>query len=207
MHRLRQVIRLSTLIIGLIAIAVTFAVAMIVLENDIAVAIVTAGATVFVSVFSAVWAKNSEKTQTIEQQIREKKTPIYEKFIGVAFDIIWSRGNELPQEQNAPSRRRQQGESTRVTTPNPVERLQELTPNLIIWGTDEVIASWVEFRKAAVNPNKDNPMEIMLVFEAFMSAIRKDLGHKDDLLEEGDLLAIFINDVDKHLPQGGQKTH
>jgi len=43
-------------------------------------------------------------------------------------------------------------------------------------------------------------MEIMLVFEAFMSAIRKDLGHKDDLLKKGDLLKIFINDIDKHLP-------
>jgi len=199
-HRLRQVIRLSTLIIGLIAIAVTFAVAMIVLENDIAVAIVTAGATVFVSVFSAVWARNSEKAQTIEQQIREKKTPVYEKFIGVAFDIIWSSRNQPTQEQNDLSRGRQQGKAAKIKESNPVERLQELTPDLIIWGTDDVIAGWVEFRKAAANPNKDDPMEIMLVFEAFMSAIRKDLGHKDDLLKKGDLLKIFINDIDKHLP-------
>ena len=199
MHRLRQIILLSSLITGLIAIIATFAVAMIVLENDIAVAIVTAGATVFVSVFSAVWARKSEKAQAIEQQIREKKTPVYENFIGIAFDIIWAGRNQANQEQNDPSQRKQRGESTKGKTPNPVERLQELTPDLIIWGTDEVIASWVEFRKVAANPNKDKPMEIMLVFEAFMSAIRKDLGHNDNLLKKGDLLKIFINDIDKHL--------
>lgn len=199
MYRLRQIIRLSSLITGLIAIIATFAIAMIVLENDIAVAIVTAGATVFVSVFSAVWARKSEKAQAIEQQIREKKTPVYEKFIGIAFDIIWAGRNQTNQEQNDPSQRKQQGESTKGKTPNPVERLQELTPDLIIWGTDEVIASWVEFRKVAANPNKYKPMEIMLVFEAFMSAIRKDLGHSDNLLKKGDLLKIFINDIDKHL--------
>lgn len=200
MYRLRQVIRFSTLISGLIVITATFVIAMIVLENDIAVAIVTAGATVFVSVFSAVWARNSEKTQTIQQQIREKKTPVYEKYIGVAFDIIWSSQDRPIQEQNDLSRRRQQGGAPKAKVPNPVELLQELTPDLIIWGTDEVIVSWSEFRKAAANPNKDNPMEILLVFEAFMSAVRKDLGHKDDLLKKGDLLKIFINDMDKHLP-------
>lgn len=172
---------------------------MIVLENDIAVAIVTAGATVFVSVFSAVWARKSEKAQAIEQQIREKKTPVYEEFIGIAFDIIWAGRNQANQEQNDPSQRKQRSESTKGKTPNPVERLQELTPDLIIWGTDEVIASWVEFRKVAANSNKDKPMEIMLVFEAFMNAIRKDLGHNDNLLKKGDLLKIFINDIDKHL--------
>ncbi len=199
MNRLRRVFRFSSLFFGLIAIAITFAIAVMILENDIAVAIVTAGATIFVSVFSAVWARNSEKAQAIEQQIREKKTPVYEKFIGIAFDIIWSSRNQANQEQNEPAQRRQQKDRTKAEAPNPVERLQELTPDLIIWGTDEVIASWVEFRRAAANPNKDNPMEIMLVFEAFMGAIRKDLGHKDDELKKGDLLKIFINDIDKHL--------
>jgi hypothetical protein len=42
-------------------------------------------------------------------------------------------------------------------------------------------------------------MEIMLVFEAFMGAVRKDLGHKDELLKKGDLLHIFVNDIDKYL--------
>lgn len=195
MHRLRQIIRFSSLILSLIAIAVTFAIAVTVLENDIAVAIVTAGATVFVSVFSAVWARNSEQAQAMEQQIREKKTPIYESFIRVAFDIIWSNRSQSAQEQHESPRKRQQTEIIKLT---PIEQLQKLTPELIIWGTDEVITRWVQFRNAGA-PNKDNPIEVILAFEAFMSAVRKDLGHKDDLLKKGDLLKIFINDMDKHL--------
>ncbi len=85
MHKLRQIIWFLSLITGLIVIIIIFVLAVIVLENDIAVAIVTTGATVFVSVFSAVWARRSEKAQAIEQQIREKKTPIYEEIHWYSF--------------------------------------------------------------------------------------------------------------------------
>ncbi len=77
-----------------------------------------------------------------------------------------------------------------------MERLQELTPDLIAWGTDEVIASWISFRKAGLNPNKENPKEILLAFDDFLRAIRKDLGHSDEHLKKGDLLRIFIKDID-----------
>jgi len=30
-------------------------------------------------------------------------------------------------------------------------------------------------------------------------AIRRDLGHKNSGLKRGDILALFVNDIDKHL--------
>ncbi|MBL8153814.1 MAG: hypothetical protein JNM70_06485 [Anaerolineae bacterium] len=199
MQIVRRFLRFSSLLLGLIFILVTFAVAVIILNNDVAVAIITAGATVFVSVFSALWARSSERTQSLEQQIREKKTPIYEGFIEVAFDIIWSARNSQNQNEPDSSRRRQdRNDPNRGKTSTPVERLQQLTPHLVIWGTDEVISSWVNFRMVSVEKH-DKPLEVMLAFESFMSEIRRDLGHKGDILKRGDLLKIFVNDVDEHL--------
>ena len=197
MQMIRRVFRTSSLFLGLLVIAISFGVATVFLDSDVATAIVTAGATIFISVFSAIWARNAEKTQAIEQQIREKKTPIYEEFIAIAFDTLWAgkRDKQLDNTKIAQQRQRK-GSSNREENSDPVDRLQKLTPQLIVWVTDEVIASWVRFRQVSANVKKEDPMEVMYAFEEFMSAIRQDLGHKNDLLKKGDLLRIFINDLD-----------
>lgn len=200
MKIIRHIFRVSSLFLGLFVIAISFGVATVFLESDVATAIVTAGATIFVSVFSAIWARNAEKAQAIEQQIREKKTPIYEEFITIAFDVLWSSKNGQSEEKlNTPSQRNKRNQQNNPESTNAVDRLQKLTPQLIVWGTDEVIASWVKFRKISANPNKDQPLAVMFAFEDFMSAIRRDLGHKNEILKKGDLLKIFINDIEKHL--------
>jgi hypothetical protein len=194
---IRRVFRTSSLFLGLLVIAISFGVATVFLDSDVATAIVTAGTTIFVSVFSAIWARNAEKTQAIEQQIREKKTPIYEEFIAIAFDILWAgKRDKQPDNTKIVQQRQRKGSSNREENSDPVDRLQKLTPQLIVWGTDEVIASWVRFRQVSANVKKEDPMEVMYAFEEFISAIRQDLGHKNDLLKKGDLLRIFINDLE-----------
>ncbi len=184
----------AILIIGLIIIGVAFGISTLVLDSDIAVAIITAGATVFVSVSSAILAQVSEKEKIIEQQIREKKTPVYEKIIETLFSIIFSV-------------RIQQNQTIKNNPKTPqidfVARLDELTPHLTIWSTDDVLRSWIKFREvfteAGKNPDKYNPQIIMFSLEEFLYAIRKDLGHKNFNLAKGDLLSIFINDIKNYV--------
>lgn len=199
MKIIRRVFRMSSLIIALFIIAITFGISVIFLDNDVAIAIVTASATVFVSVFSAIWARNTEKAQIIEQQIREKKTPVYEEFITIAFDFLWAGKTQKEQQETKSSTIKRYQKENPIQETAPLERLRKLTPHLIVWGTDDVIASWVKFREVTINPDKDNNFNVLFVFEDFMSEIRKDLGHKNETLKKGDLLKIFINDVDQYL--------
>jgi hypothetical protein len=37
-------------------------------------------------------------------------------------------------------------------------------------------------------------------YEALLRAIRRDLGHSDKGLKQGDLLKLFINDLDDEAP-------
>ena len=39
----------------------------------------------------------------------------------------------------------------------------------------------------------------MFAMEEVYRAIRKDLGHDDNRLKKGDILGLFVNDIDKYL--------
>jgi hypothetical protein len=199
-QRFRKWFRTSMFFAGIVIIAVTFGIAIVVLDNDIAVAILTAGSAIFVSVFSAIWSRNIERTEQIEQQIRDKKTPIYEGFIEVAFELLYSsKTNSNDLNKISHPNKSGPGQSRNL---DPIEKLRGLTPKLIIWGTNEVIESWNEFRSVSANQNTDQSTsdrahEVLYAFEQFMIEIRRDLGHKDTRIKKGDLLRTFINDIKK----------
>ena len=44
-----------------------------------------------------------------------------------------------------------------------------------------------------------NPTFHIFAVERLLLAIRKDVGHKNKNLKQGDLLSIFINDIDSFL--------
>jgi hypothetical protein len=43
---------------------------------------------------------------------------------------------------------------------------------------------------------------VLFAFEQMLFEIRRDLGHENNGLGAGDLLRLFINDVDDYLPAG-----
>ncbi|TAF51649.1 MAG: hypothetical protein EAZ61_10150 [Oscillatoriales cyanobacterium] len=70
-----------------------------------------------------------------------------------------------------------------------------MTPNLILWASDEVLAEFINFRQTAAlyadNPDR-NPI---MPFAKLMLAMRKDFGHKNNGVDENLVLASFINDI------------
>lgn len=64
-------------------------------------------------------------------------------------------------------------------------------------GGDDVIATWVKFRKYVLN--EDFKYQGLFLIENVLFAIRSDVGHSNKGLKKGDLLTLFINDIDKAL--------
>lgn len=169
---------------GLALIILIFLILNGILSDQIAVAIITAGATIFVATISAVSARKAEKLQANEQLIREKKTPIYEKIVKILFDTMKPENRE---------------KSTQIAS-----KLREHNSDIVIWGTDDVILSWIKFREASDPTSKhvqEDKKEVLLVFEQLLYEIRKDLGHSNLKLKDGDLLKIFLDvkEVDDYL--------
>lgn len=154
------------------------------LNSDIAVAIIAASATVFVSVVSIVLGKAYEARALIQKEHREKKIPVYEDLINFMFRILMS--------------------TKTGTTPSEEEILNfmsDFTQRIMVWGSDDVVAAWVKWRRAALNAEKSkiNPIEFLLLYEQLILTIRRDLGHKNRNLSTGDVLALFVNDIDQQL--------
>lgn len=153
------------------------------LDSDIAVAIVAAAATVFVSVLSIVLGKVYESRAQIEKEHREKKIPVYEDLLKFMFDILM--GGKT---------------GTKPSESDMLVFMMNFTQRIMVWGADDVVAAWVKWKTSAADEEKAkaNAHHVMFLYEDLIKAIRRDLGHKNKGLERGDLLALFITDIDRY---------
>ncbi|MCW2835346.1 MAG: hypothetical protein JWN68_3299 [Nocardioides sp.] len=81
-------------------------------------------------------------------------------------------------------------------SPDLLQFFKKITPQLMIWASNDVVVKWSRFRRGG---DKHPPMEYMFMMEELLTAIRKDLGHSG-AITKGDLLGLYVNDIDEHLP-------
>ena len=156
------------------------------LNSDIAVAIIAASATVFVSVLSIILGKAYESRTLIRKELREKKIPVYEDLIKFMFRILMgAETDDQPSEKEI------------------LDFMSHFTQRIMVWGSDDVLASWVRWRRAAIDEQeiKKHPMKLLFLYEDLILTIRKDLGHKNKNIGKGDVLVLFINDIDQYLEE------
>ncbi len=147
------------------------------LNSDLGKAIVAGAVTLFAAVVTLVGGKIWEQRVKIQQDVREKRLPVYEKQIETFFSVLFAEkiGNEKPSEQDIQ------------------KAFLAFTEKLIVWGSPEVIQAWSAFR---LNDwTSSTPEAGFLKVEAFIRAIRKDLGNSNAGLPAGDLMRLFINDM------------
>lgn len=155
------------------------------LQKEVAAALIAASATILVSVLSVVGAKYYERKKAIEQEIREKKIPIYSEFVEFLFKLF------LGEKASGQQMKEKDMEKFFMT----------FTQKIIVWGSDEVVSKYSRYRRLLINynPNDDKTFGAMFELENLLLSIRKDIGHKSKKVNKGDLLGLFINDVDKHI--------
>lgn len=154
------------------------------LKKEVAAALIAGVATVLVSVLSVILTKYYERKRKIEQEIREKKIPMYVEFVEFWFRVLYSK--------NITGKKIEEKEM--------IEFFSDFTQKVMVWGSDEVLILWSRYRRAFVDiedPKSVSP-EKLFDFEDLLMAIRKDMGHKNKGVIKGDLLGLFINDIDKY---------
>jgi hypothetical protein len=150
-----------------------------VVNPSLAVGIIAAGSTVFVSLATVLISKRLEQNALIKNQHREKKIPIYEELLEFLFKVARASkdGKNMPTEEEM------------------TDFMFRFTQKLIIWGSDDVVLAFVKFR----DPSLGQQGNVLFAVENIWSAIRKDLGHSNKGISKGMLLRSIINDIDKYL--------
>jgi hypothetical protein len=132
-----------------------------------------------------VLSKHYERNRAIEQELREKKIPAYYEFVELWFSIVASRSAEEGEEAAEQSKQR-------------TALLMAFTQKVLVWGSDDVVAKWSRLRRR-FGRNEPFSQEMLFEFEQLLLAMRLDTGHANKRLKRGDLLGLFINDIDNLL--------
>ena len=137
------------------------------------------GALAIVSTFVT---KHLDRNATIVSQLREKKVPVYEKVIQLVFSIAFA-GN---------------GGRTRLSEREIVGLMADITEQLTIWGSDELVQEYHKFRMSSIRQaagQAQDPREPLIAITDLMLAIRKDLGHNNKGISRRTILGLFVNDL------------
>ena len=158
------------------------------LDPRLLAAFITLFGTVAISVISVVMTRRWEQRLAVEQERRNRKIPSYEEFLEFLFQLLKSSKDK---EQS-------------ISQEDMEKSLTKFTQKLVLWGDDEVIKEFLNWRRAAVRGGAG--AEMVFTFERILYAIRSDLGHSNKGLGRGDLLSLFVNDMDEVLRDANQKA-
>jgi len=161
------------------------------INSDVSKALISAVVAVVGAAVTISLGKVIELRVQIKQDVRAKKIPIYEKQIQLIFDFMFAsqRGHK------------------QMSTPQLTNAFSNFTEKLIIWGDSAVIKAWQDFR---LHKWGEGGKEVSVIgfqkFEAFIKALRKDIGNDNRNLKDGDLLKLFINDYEETMKTTSDKT-
>ena len=144
---------------------------LIALSSKLDAVIIVALITAIVTIISGVISKVIDYKQRRNEYLSQKREEPYAEFINVYFKMQEkiSKGEFYSQEEM-------------------FDDIQKFQKKLMLWGSNRVIKSWIDFRENA-NSNGTNTLFYM---ENILYAIRKDMGYKN--LGKGKLLSISINE-------------
>lgn len=139
-----------------------------------------AGSTSLVVVAISYFANKSiEEKRSIEQTIRPEKMKLYTEFNRFMMSIFANK---------KVSKKPSDAEMTKFVL--------EASPKLLTFSSNDVIKKWGKLR-VGLETKADE--EKLFVVEDLLASIRRDLGHPKKGFEKGDILRLFVNDIDNYL--------
>jgi hypothetical protein len=153
------------------------------LPKEILAACVTAFGTVIGAVIVTVIGKIIEKRFEIEGELREKKAILYEGFMDFFLKTVGSEtlGGEKSDEKAL------------------IDYFFNMTPKMIAFGSDDIVRRWSYLKRKWSNPEGYLAENMMWDIEDLWIAMRNDIGHKNKNIKRGDILRLFVNDIDSFL--------
>ena len=143
--------------------------------------------TALVSLYSVLVATHRRRSANIEREHRNQRIPVYAHFYETIFRFLMADnlGTDRPDEKDM------------------AQFFVEFTQSVALWGSPELIRTWSQVMKIARESHDANEasIEMMLAWENLLFVMREDVGHSNKGMGPGDLLRMFVNDIDEHINQ------
>ena len=120
--------------------------------------------------------KQSDYKHTRKMALLRKLEAPYTQFVNMLFDMLQKKED-----------------AGKIDEQIRAQLIRDMSREIILYGSDDVVKKWVEYRKQA---NDFTIEEHLLYIEGILHLIRKDMGIQQGHLAPGDLLALFVDDVD-----------
>lgn len=144
------------------------------IDVAIMVVLISGAVSIASSLIKPILENYQEKTRFLLEQ---RKAP-YEKLVKVIYKVNkQAKGRAYSQEQM-------------------LDDVYEFSQELTLWGSSAAIQKWGNWRIGAAK--NLSPRDTMFAMEDVLIQLRKDMGEKDNL-KRGDLLRLFVNDIDQYL--------
>lgn len=138
------------------------------LQSDLAIAVITAAATIIVGTMTVMLGRRNEKVRDIEAHFRPTKIEMYDEFLKEFFKLFQEGGD----------------------TTSLVPFLQEWQRRLILWAGPDVLRSYFNWRTRLRTGVPDAPA--MLAMDAFFRSLRKDIGQSSFGIERGAFVHLIL---------------
>lgn len=160
-------------------------------DPAVAGALIAATIAVLGSTLSLVLGRYFDKERDTSLQLREKRIPEYEKFASFWLDVLYAE--KLGKKP--------------MSSDQMLKGFIDWTKPLIIWGSDEVIRQWGQLRVSYSSADSAKPasqeerakIAKLFEFEELLLRLRRDVGYTDTTLKRGDILRLWMNDIDRYL--------
>lgn len=148
-------------------------------DKVIIVAMITGMVSIIGVVFTSVIAKIIDYRYNVKKYLYDKREIPYEQFISIIYTIMEDTKKTVNEQ---------------LTEFDKTKMMSEFSKGLTLWGSNKVVKKWLKYRKASLE--NMSPESSLLLLEDIIYEMRKDVGLRKKL-GKGDVLSIFINDMEK----------
>jgi hypothetical protein len=143
-------------------------------------AVVGSVATAVVGLFGVLWQQRRSEDARLREAHRNRMTPVYDDLVKMFLGSLGSGGGIDAEAEDF---------------------MKDLKGRQLLLGAStEMIQAFNDWQRSAVVAQEaDDSMAAIYAYEDLLRAIRRDLGHNDAELRRGELLRVFITDIDDHV--------
>lgn len=146
------------------------------LSKDQALGVVALGSLVLSPLISYATTRAIETRKLTSQAALAHKIELYENFVKFFVEMMGLSGKPGLNE-----------DQIKV-------RMASMTPEMMIYASNDFLKQWREFKKLS-NSGAAGAAGLFQM-ENVLKSMRSDLGHSSWLLTKGDVLALFVNDIE-----------